>query len=184
MDDTHQSKAKEQLKMQSYAIDTNLGLIAMSLATIGIATMFLFYLSRKSGIFDVTPREVIDQPERAVRPPRRPGLRQPAANDARRGRRAVEFEADEDGALMVDPDSDDPELDGMVSGLHANMSKKERVKMEKKEEKKMARQAAVSFSSHLDLGSVIVYLMQVPQQQVVFLLFGILSVSMNSSNVN
>ena len=142
--DEAKSEAKE--KFQSYAVDTNIGLIAMSLATIGIATLLLIYLSRKSGVFDVTPREV-EEPRRPVRLLRRPGPRRPGADQQERSGRAPEFEATEDGTMMVPPDfSDDDELNDLVSGLQGNLTKKERAKMQKKEEKARMREAVVSFS--------------------------------------
>ena len=149
-DERRFSKSSE--KIESYALDTNLGLVAMSLGVVAVGVLLLIYLTRRMGVFSVEQRDTVAAVNNHRVMNRQPQLLQrPGQNRRGGGGGAIpRFEAGEDGPMMVmDSEgdfSDGESMEDMAETLRNRSGKlgvKKMRKMEMKEEKRRLREAEV-----------------------------------------
>ena len=137
---------KRDERIESYAVDTNLGLVALSIGFVAFGVLVLVYLTRKMGVLNVSQRNVAAPTNHQVLNRQPQMLQRPSQN---RGAPVPRFIAGEEGAEMdFGSDSEAGSEDDLIEGLRNRTGKlgvKKMKKLEMKEEKRRMREAEVGF---------------------------------------
>ena len=137
---------KRDERIESYAVDTNLGLVALSIGFVAFGVLVLVYLTRKMGVLNVSQRNVAAPASHQVLNRQPQMLQRPSQN---RGAPVPRFIAGEEGAEMdFGSDSEAGSEADLIEGLRNRTGKlgvKKMKKLEMKEEKRRMREAEVGF---------------------------------------